>query len=302
MPKLSKFFCVAVAGATVDGRTIEDNWISEMAASYNPATYTANVNIEHLRGISPEPPFNCQGKVVAVEERTIDLAIGGKTEKRKALFAQVEANDNLVTYNSRGQKLYPSVEVNPAFAGTGKAYLVGLATTDSPASLGTEMLTFAAGLGDNNPFNSRKLDKGNFFSATMTELGFNLEFEEPKSDVDGGFAAFMASMKSALAAFTPGGSTAPAAPAGDAGKDAAAPGREVAALAAAFSTGLEGLGLQIKAFTDKATADIGAIRGEVGTLKASIEGTDGDEGSKRPLATGAGNGGNGSVNYAATDC
>jgi hypothetical protein len=36
------------------------------------------------------------------------------------------------------------MEVNTSFADTGKAYLVGLAATDDPASLGTEMLQFSA--------------------------------------------------------------------------------------------------------------------------------------------------------------
>ena len=162
MPKLSQFVCIAVAGATCDGRTIEANWIDEMAETYNPATYAARVNMEHIRGFSAEPPFNAYGDVKALEAREIELDIGGKKEKRRALFAQVEALDNLVAINAKGQKLYSSIEVNPNFAGTGKAYLQGLAVTDSPASLGTEMLTFAASLGDKNPLASRKQDKGNY--------------------------------------------------------------------------------------------------------------------------------------------
>ena len=51
MPK-SRFFRVAVEGATTDGRTIEANWLEEMAASYNPATYAARVNLEHIRGVT----------------------------------------------------------------------------------------------------------------------------------------------------------------------------------------------------------------------------------------------------------
>jgi hypothetical protein len=42
------------------------------------------------------------------------------------------------------QKVYASIEINPNFADTGEAYLVGLAVTDDPASLGTEMLQFSA--------------------------------------------------------------------------------------------------------------------------------------------------------------
>jgi hypothetical protein len=71
---------------------------------------------------------------------------------RKAGSArQIDATDELVELNKRRQKLYTSIEVRPSFADTGEAYLVGLAVTDNPASLGTEMLEFAAKNPDANP-------------------------------------------------------------------------------------------------------------------------------------------------------
>ncbi len=42
------------------------------------------------------------------------------------------------------KKIYSSIELHPQFALNGKAYVVGLAMTDTPASLGTERLKFAA--------------------------------------------------------------------------------------------------------------------------------------------------------------
>jgi hypothetical protein len=42
------------------------------------------------------------------------------------------------------EKIYSSIELHPQFALNGKAYVVGLAMTDTPASLGTERLKFAA--------------------------------------------------------------------------------------------------------------------------------------------------------------
>jgi len=45
--------------------------------------------------------------------------------------------------NKENQKVFTSIEMDANFAGSGQAYLVGLAVTDSPASLGTEMLTFS---------------------------------------------------------------------------------------------------------------------------------------------------------------
>ncbi|MCW2395195.1 hypothetical protein M2336_001874 [Sphingobium sp. B1D7B] len=139
----TKFFRVAVEGQTVDNRAISRQMIQEMADSYNPATYAARINCEHLRGYSPDGPFNAWGTVDGVKAEQIDLQIGGKTEKRLALFASFDVTDEAQRYNQAGQKLFSSVEIQPDFAGTGKAYLVGLAFTDSPASLGTEVLKFS---------------------------------------------------------------------------------------------------------------------------------------------------------------
>ncbi|MBH9536940.1 GPO family capsid scaffolding protein [Novosphingopyxis sp. YJ-S2-01] len=162
MAKRSKFFCIAVEGATCDGRTLDAGALQEMADSYDPKTYSARVNMEHIRGFSAEPPFNAYGDVVALETREVELQLGGKTEKKLGLFAQVDALDNLVAVQAKGQKLYSSIELNPNFASTGKAYLQGLAVTDSPASLGTEIMTFAAGqveAGKTSPFADRKVER-----------------------------------------------------------------------------------------------------------------------------------------------
>ncbi|SFQ38456.1 Phage capsid scaffolding protein (GPO) serine peptidase [Pseudomonas sp. NFPP07] len=83
-------------------------------------------------------------------------------EKKLALFAQLEPNEALLALNKQGQKVYTSVEINPSFADTGKAYLVGLAITDTPASLGTEALQFSAKHGT---LANRKQDKDNLFTA-----------------------------------------------------------------------------------------------------------------------------------------
>lgn len=165
----SKFFRVAVEGATVDGRTIERKWISDIVETYATATLTARVNCSHIVGYSPEPPFNAYGSVTAVKAEEIDLEIGGKTEKRLALYAEIDANDQLVAVNKAGQKLFTSCEIHPDFAGTGKAYLVGLAITDTPASLGTEVLKFAA------------LSRSNAFSPALDTV---VEFVAEQADAE----------------------------------------------------------------------------------------------------------------------
>lgn len=134
---ITKFFRVAQSGPTIDGREISPAQIDEMAASYNPKTYGARVNLEHFMSMYPDSVFKAYGDVLALKAE--DGPNGGRT-----LLAQIDAFPDLVKLKKDGQKVYWSIEIAPNFASTGKAYLVGLAATDTPASLGTEMLTFAA--------------------------------------------------------------------------------------------------------------------------------------------------------------
>lgn len=139
----SKFFRVAVEGATVDGRIIQREWLEQMAANYDPATYAARINCEHIAGYSPDKPFNAYGTVLSLKTEQVKLTINGEEKTLLSLYAEIDANDQLLAINKAGQKLYSSCEIHPDFAGEGQAYLVGLAVTDMPASLGTEALKFA---------------------------------------------------------------------------------------------------------------------------------------------------------------
>lgn len=172
----SKFFRVALEGATTDGRVIERQHITDMAASYDPQLYGARIWVEHLRSLMPDGPFKAFGDVLAVKAEEVE--VGGV--KKLALFAQIEPTDALVAMvNNDKQKLYTSIEIAPKFADTGKAYLQGLAVTDTPASLGTEMLAFAAQNPDKNPLASRKQAPDNLFTALEeTEIAFD-EVEQP---------------------------------------------------------------------------------------------------------------------------
>ncbi|WP_367863189.1 GPO family capsid scaffolding protein [Pseudomonas guariconensis] len=164
----SKWFRVAVEGATTDGRNIERAWIEQMAALYSPNTYGARINCEHIKWAWPGGEFGAYGDVLACKAEEIEI----NGSKKLALFTQLEPNDALLALNKAGQKVYTSIEVNPNFADTGKAYLVGLAITDTPASLGTEALQFSA---KNGTLANRKQDKDNLFTAAEEAL---LEFEE----------------------------------------------------------------------------------------------------------------------------
>jgi len=193
----TRFFCIAVEGGTTDGRVIERDWIEQMAAGYNPATYTASINCEHIRGYSPEPPFNSYGTVTALKAQDVELVLDGKTEKRLGLYAQFDANDQLLAVNRAKQKLFTSCEISPNFGATGKAGLVGVAITDNPASLGTEMLEFSATKGDASPLAARKLDKANLFTAaTEATIVLDGDGTDPTglfASLKGMFDAFAAS-------------------------------------------------------------------------------------------------------------
>lgn len=167
----SKRFRIAVEGATTDGRVISRDWISQMAKNYNPEMYGARINMEHIRGYAADSTFRRFGDVTAIEAEEIG---DGPLKGKLALFGWIDPTPELVELTKARQKIYTSIEVNPEFADTGEAYLVGLAVTDDPASLGTEILSFSA-TAKANPLASRKQDKDNLFTAAEETV---IEFEE----------------------------------------------------------------------------------------------------------------------------
>ena len=171
----SKWFRVAVEGDTTDDRKIERSWIEEMAATYDPKKYGARIWMEHLRSLLPDSPFRAYGDVLGLKAEEVEI----DGEQRMALFAQIEPTNDLVTMvNKLKQKIFTSIEVKEKFAGTGKAYLMGLAVTDTPASLGTDMLAFAAQNPDASPLRARKQSPDHLFTvAVETDLVFE-EYEE----------------------------------------------------------------------------------------------------------------------------
>ncbi|WP_333709899.1 GPO family capsid scaffolding protein [Pluralibacter gergoviae] len=135
-----KKFRVAVSGATVDGREINPGHLRDAAANYNQEVYAARVNIEHFLSPYPGSDFGAMGDVVALSTEDIsDGPLAGRT----ALYAEIEPSERMKQMTDKGQKVYSSIELHPQFALNGKAYVMGLAMTDTPASLGTERLKFA---------------------------------------------------------------------------------------------------------------------------------------------------------------
>ncbi|MFK3888462.1 GPO family capsid scaffolding protein [Sphingomonas sp. NPDC079357] len=140
----SQYFRCFVAGSTIsDGRTITPEMIDQIVETFNAETYTPRINVEHMKGYSPEPPFNGYGSVIGVRAQDDEITIDGKKERRRALYAQVDGNAQLVKLAKADQKPFPSVELTPSYAGIDKVGLIGLAFTDSPASIATQRLQFS---------------------------------------------------------------------------------------------------------------------------------------------------------------
>lgn len=275
MTKLSKFHVVAVEGATVDGRTIERSWIKDMADTFNPATYGVRLNMEHIRGVTADGPFKAYGDVRAVkaEEREFDIA--GKKAKKLCLLAQVEPTEELVSYNQKRQKIYTSVEINTDFAKSGKAALVGLAVTDSPASLGTDVLQFAATQGEKSFLRERKQDPGNYFSEALEGPVFEFE-DAPATASTGEYSGFFKEAREFFKGFAaPREEQQPAKP------EPAAPANDNAAQFAQLMQGMKAMSDGMDAMSKKVSEDIAGLNTKFAGLEKTIESTDGDPKTRR---------------------
>ncbi len=275
--QVSKFFRVAVEGATTDGRTIDRAWIEQMGRNYDPKKYGARVWLEHLRGLHPESTFRAYGDVVATKAEEIE--IDGK--KRLALFAQIEPLEDLVAMaNKQKQKIYTSIEVTPKFADSGEAYLTGLGVTDSPASLGTDVLQFAQKQPNANPFASRKSSADALFSEAV-EVMLELE-DKPAPADDGALRKFSDTLKGLMEKVK-----------GKASSDDARFAQVLDAfggLTDAMQTQAEAHARQ-QADTARQLADLKTTldqqRANFTALQAKLEGTPSQHHQQRPPATGA---------------
>lgn len=162
MPKQTGWVIAATAGATVDGRVITEQWIKDMADQYSPDEYTAMIWPEHFR--SSWAPF--EGK----NWGTVDEVKAAKQGGALRLYVKLTANDYLLAANADGQKLFMSIEPNIDYKGTGKAYLQGIAVTDSPASTGTTRLKFSVG------------EKEHDYEVSQLEVLLNTDFIKDQSE------------------------------------------------------------------------------------------------------------------------
>ena len=129
--KVTDWRIIGVSGDTMDGRQISADELKQMAESYDPAVYGARINLEHCYYTFPGWAGG-YGDVLELKAEPWH-----KDESRTALLARLSVLPNLQELWDEGEKIYTSMEIAPDFAKSGRAYLVGLAITDRPASLGT---------------------------------------------------------------------------------------------------------------------------------------------------------------------
>lgn len=183
----SNWFRVAVEGATSDKRKIERTWLEQAAKNFSQNTYGARVWLEHFRSLLPDSPFKAYGDITAVKTEEVEIA----GQKKLALFAQIEPTPELVAMNKAKQKIYTSIEIDESFADSGEAYIVGLAVTDSPASLGTDVLAFSAQKPDASPFKDRHYSATSMFTEALeAEIKFE-EVIDPENKALGLFSRVM---------------------------------------------------------------------------------------------------------------
>jgi len=127
----------------------------------------------------------------------------GPLKGKMALYNQIEPTESMVKLIKSGQKIYPSIEIDLDFATTGKPYQAGLGITDSPASLGVDVLAFAAQHPAANPFAGRKQSPNNLFSAAVDPI--EIEFEDEPADTTA--ASLFTAVKEKLAKLAGKGKT-----------------------------------------------------------------------------------------------
>lgn len=280
--KRTKPFLLATAGTTVDGRVIDDKLIDEMVSSYDPKTYGARLNIEHIRGVTGEAPFRSYGDVVALSSGEVQVNFNGKTETRKALFGEFDVLEDAMKLNAQGQKVYPSIEIEPNFAGKGFAYLMGCALTDSPAAIATERLQF------------NRAAPGSIVLNGETPLALELADDKgnPTETGQGLIATFKSMMDAYTAKVT--GKAADPKPADPPEQQQLAQGFDMQAFTALFTDFAGQIEGALQSHAAATREEVDGLALKLSALQKSIETTPAPGQQQRPQANGS--------NFARTDC
>ena len=141
--RVVKRFRVAREGQTVDGRSLSQQQIIDMSETYDPVEYSARINCEHMSGYWRDiDAATALGDVIKLDHGMETFKPNGVDVQLMCLYATLSVLPVLVDANKEGKKIFTSIEFYPKFADTDRAYLVGLAVTDKPASRGVEPLKF----------------------------------------------------------------------------------------------------------------------------------------------------------------
>lgn len=285
----TKPFLLATAGSTVDGRVIDEATLREMASSYDPKTYAARLNIEHIRGISGDKPFRAYGDVVELSVAEVEVNFNGEKEKRLGLYGVFDVTEDAKALNEASQKVYPSIEIMPNFGGKGFAYLAGCALTDSPAAIATERLEFKRSLPG-----TICLSRGDAGQGSEPAL---LEFADAASSADGEagdkfLTKLFAGLENVFGKTTPKTDPKPEPKQGSADEPAAFSAADLQPVLETFGKNLVGeITGQLHGFRQ----ELDGLAVKVQTASKVIEDTPAGNYKARPQA-------NGSGNFTKTDC
>ena len=122
---------IAKSGATTDGRKLPKDTLAAMSKNYDRNVYAARLNIEHYLSVYPDSLFSEQGDVLS-------LSTEPAPNNEIYLIAEMDTSSTVDDLWAKGKKRAFSIEYDPNFADIGQPYLVGLAVTSTPASLGTQ--------------------------------------------------------------------------------------------------------------------------------------------------------------------
>lgn len=181
MPVIDKWFTLATAGETADERMIEEQWLRDMAETYNADYYAAVIDADH--------ELDWYGSYGHVTELRLGEKLG-----RLSLEGKLDVNQRLMEMNKNGQRLWFSIWPRENFSDTGKTYLFRLAVTDSPSSIGTDRMKFSA------------KGKAQKFSAPITEpkpLELNTETQEDQPLTQSSFTKLFYDIFTSLKPQTP---------------------------------------------------------------------------------------------------
>ncbi|MBD2785952.1 GPO family capsid scaffolding protein [Xenorhabdus sp. DI] len=191
MPKTIKL-TVCTEGMTLNGFAVTREQIQQMADSYNPRLYAARLNLEHVKSLFPDSVFRQYALVKSANAYEVkDGPLQGKLALEVTVELDEEKDAGLFALNQSGQKIFSSIEFYSRFPQTDSAYLTGIAVTDTPAAVGTELIKLSVqerGLPDSDD---------RYLSASLETMCELIESTEQPADKSIG-ERFVLSVKKAL--------------------------------------------------------------------------------------------------------